>query len=185
MYALEAFAVGAFLGDSFLHQLPHAFGESFHAECHDQSCGHSWEHSRVGLSVLFGVLAFLFLDVQIRRHAKRGAKTGLAVLNVVADGFHNLMVRMVILSPLSLGMVECSKLPARVDVHMDICIYCGLAGQDGLAIGVAFLLRGRSQGFKLAMLVAVHEIPQEIGDAGLLLSSGMVIRIYVLSVTIC
>lgn len=43
---------------------------------------------------------------------------------------------------------------------------------DGLAIGAAFLINP-SVGIVSALAVAAHEIPQEIGDFGLLLSKGM------------
>jgi zinc and cadmium transporter len=43
---------------------------------------------------------------------------------------------------------------------------------DGLAIGAAFLVSPAS-GIVTSMVVATHEIPQEIGDFGLLLSKGL------------
>lgn len=43
---------------------------------------------------------------------------------------------------------------------------------DGLAIGAAFLVNP-STGIVVTLAVAAHEIPQEIGDFGLLLSKGM------------
>jgi zinc and cadmium transporter len=43
---------------------------------------------------------------------------------------------------------------------------------DGIAIGAAFLI-SPSTGIVAALAVAVHEIPQEIGDFGLLLKNGM------------
>lgn len=43
---------------------------------------------------------------------------------------------------------------------------------DGLAIGAAFLV-GPEAGIITSIAVAAHEIPQEVGDFGLLLSKGM------------
>lgn len=43
---------------------------------------------------------------------------------------------------------------------------------DGIAIGAAFLV-GAPTGIVTAMAVAMHEIPQEIGDFGILLGKGM------------
>lgn len=43
---------------------------------------------------------------------------------------------------------------------------------DGLAMGSAFLI-GPASGILTALIVAVHEIPQEVGDFGLLLSKGL------------
>lgn len=43
---------------------------------------------------------------------------------------------------------------------------------DGMAIGAAFLV-SPATGVVTALAVAIHEIPQEIGDFGLLLSKGM------------
>ncbi len=43
---------------------------------------------------------------------------------------------------------------------------------DGMAMGAAFLVNPQV-GIVTALAVAAHEIPQEIGDFGLLLSKGM------------
>ncbi len=43
---------------------------------------------------------------------------------------------------------------------------------DGIAIGAAFLI-GTPTGIVAAIAVAIHEVPQEIGDFGLLLKNGM------------
>lgn len=43
---------------------------------------------------------------------------------------------------------------------------------DGLAIGAGFLVSGPT-GMVVALVVALHEIPQEIGDFGLMLHKGM------------
>lgn len=54
---------------------------------------------------------------------------------------------------------------------------------DGMAIGAAFLV-SPATGVVTALAVAIHEIPQEIGDFGLLLSKGMKRRQVVL-VNLC
>ncbi len=44
---------------------------------------------------------------------------------------------------------------------------------DGVAIASAFLIGGTSTGIITVLAVALHEIPQEIGDFGILLKNGM------------
>ncbi|XP_015167635.1 IAA-alanine resistance protein 1-like [Solanum tuberosum] len=61
------------LGDTFLHQLPHAFGggqsHSHDDHLHDHS-GHSHAHSledlSVGLSILAGIVLFLIVEKLVR-----------------------------------------------------------------------------------------------------------------------
>ncbi|XP_024988123.1 IAA-alanine resistance protein 1 isoform X2 [Cynara cardunculus var. scolymus] len=80
--ALAVFGAGAMLGDAFLHQLPHAFGGG-HSHSHDNhvddvhqhiASGHDHSHSHshsiedlsVGLSILFGIVVFLFVEKVVR-----------------------------------------------------------------------------------------------------------------------
>jgi len=55
---------------------------------------------------------------------------------------------------------------------------------DGVAIASAFLIGGSSTGIITVLAVALHEIPQEIGDFGILLKNGMS-RTKVIIVNIC
>ena len=80
---LISFAVGALLGDAFIHLLPEAFATA---------------HSRVAVSlyVLAGILAFFVLEKIIRwRHChvptSHTHPHPLATMNLVGDGLHNLI----------------------------------------------------------------------------------------------
>lgn len=75
--ALALFGAGAMLGDAFLHQLPHAFGDNHsHSESHEvhshdhDHVGHSHSHSlkdlSVGLSILAGIVLFLIVEKLVR-----------------------------------------------------------------------------------------------------------------------
>ncbi|KAG6764351.1 hypothetical protein POTOM_031817 [Populus tomentosa] len=83
--SLALFGAGAMLGDTFLHQLPHAFGGE-HTHSHDHHAdnfhhahagvehGHSHSHSHshslkdlsVGISVLAGIVLFLLVEKVVR-----------------------------------------------------------------------------------------------------------------------
>jgi zinc transporter 7 len=65
---------GAMLGDSFLHQLPHAFGGGHshshdhegHNHAHEHAHAHSLEDLSVGLSILFGIVLFFIVEKIVR-----------------------------------------------------------------------------------------------------------------------
>ncbi|KAI4338854.1 hypothetical protein MLD38_023862 [Melastoma candidum] len=75
--SLALFGAGAMLGDSFLHQLPHAFGGE-HSHSHDHHAEnihishfgpehhHSLEELSLGMSVLGGILLFLVVEKLVR-----------------------------------------------------------------------------------------------------------------------
>lgn len=44
---------------------------------------------------------------------------------------------------------------------------------DGMAIAAAFVQGGPSLGWARAVIILVHELPQEVGDYGMLLAAGM------------
>ena len=75
---LSAFAVGALLGDAFLHQLPHAYAKAATGE-HDGTHGGGhfastlWQ-ARVGLAVVVGCVAFYLVErtVDARGHHSHG-----------------------------------------------------------------------------------------------------------------
>ena len=73
---LLSFASGGLLGDAFLHLIPHAISphshtggshEHSHAHSHSDEHGHDDSHNlRVGLWVLFGIVAFLAVEKFVR-----------------------------------------------------------------------------------------------------------------------
>jgi len=144
---LVSFAVGALLGDAFLHLIPSALGVHSH-EGHPHSEGHKQDaHSTFivpALSIVGGMLLFFSIAKIMRSytgghdhsHGNSAAPKGLqpaAYLNTFADMVHNFT--------------------------------------DGLALGTSW---GRSTGLGLSTTLAVffHEIPHELGDMGILIKSG-------------
>lgn len=47
---------------------------------------------------------------------------------------------------------------------------------DGIALSTAFLSGGHAAGWRRTIIILVHELPQEIGDFGILVSSGLTPR---------
>jgi zinc and cadmium transporter len=127
---LVSFAVGALLGDAFLHLIPESLR---HAEASPQP----------SLLVLGGMLLFFVLEKLLRHqhgvlhehhHPAAGALPRLAVINVVGDALHNFI--------------------------------------DGALIAASFLV-GPELGIATSVAVLLHEIPQELGDFGVLVHSGL------------
>ncbi len=132
-----ALAVGALLGDAFLHLIPEAM-ESFPATY------------TAGLLVIAGVLAFFALEKLLHWHHHHTEENEVALhhggnralgnrvhvtgrLILLSDGLHNFI--------------------------------------DGLIIGIAYLT-SIEVGVATTIAVILHEIPQEIGDFGVLLHAG-------------
>ena len=125
LFVLVSLAVGAMLGDAFIHLLPESFSR----------IENSLETS---LYCLAGILSFFVLEkFLLWRHDHAAEHTHpihpVGYINLAADGLHNFI--------------------------------------DGVLIGASYLV---SVPIGLATTVAVilHEIPQEIGDFGVLLHAG-------------
>lgn len=132
-----ALAVGALLGDAFLHLIPEAM-QSFPSA------------STAGFLVIAGVLAFFTLEKLLHWHHHHTEENEVALhhggnrthgnrvhvagrLILLSDGLHNFL--------------------------------------DGLIIGIAYLTN-IEVGVATTIAVILHEIPQEIGDFGVLLHAG-------------
>jgi zinc and cadmium transporter len=125
VFVLVSLATGALFGDAFIHLLPQAFRDST---------------SRVGPSayVLLGIFTFFILEKFLRwrhEHVLQYANSlhHLGIMNLVADGLHNMI--------------------------------------DGMLIGASYLV-GVKIGVATTLAVVLHEVPQEIGDFGILLHAG-------------
>ena len=136
-----SFAVGALLGDAFIHLIPQTFAPQ---EAHRSPLESS-------LLVLAGVLGFFVVEkLLLHRHGalyeqfhgrEKIDRPELAAINLLGDAIHNFI--------------------------------------DGLMIGASYLV---SPGIGLSTSIAVlfHEIPQELGDFGILIHSGLRVRTAIL-----
>jgi len=131
--ALVSFAVGALLGDAFIHLIPATF------EGDGPTLGPS-------LLILGGLLLFFVAEKLLRHHhgplhvhdhPERPARPELATINVIGDAIHNLI--------------------------------------DGALIGASYLA-SPVLGLSTTIAVLLHEVPQELGDFGILVHSGLGVR---------
>jgi zinc and cadmium transporter len=134
-----SFAVGALLGDAFIHLLPKIFSAQPAAPL------------GASLLILAGMMAFFAVEkLLLHRHGVLGehfhgpGKMGhpeLAAINLLGDGIHNFI--------------------------------------DGIMIGASYLV-DPAIGLSTSIAVLFHEIPQEFGDFGILIHSGLRVRAAVL-----
>jgi zinc and cadmium transporter len=131
--ALVSFAVGALLGDAFIHLIPATF------DGRRPSLGPS-------LLILGGILLFFAVEKLLLHHhgalhedepAGTDRRPALAAINVIGDAVHNLI--------------------------------------DGVLIGASYLA-SPALGIATTVAVLFHEIPQELGDFGILVHGGLGVR---------
>ncbi len=124
IFVLVSLAVGALLGDAFIHLIPEAF-ESIS------------NPTTVALVIIAGIFLFFILEKALHWHHHPGYEDHdhhpLGYLILVTDGLHNFI--------------------------------------DGLIIVASYLV-SVEVGIATTIAVILHEIPQEIGDFGVLLHSG-------------
>ena len=130
LFFLIPLAVGALLGDAFLHLYPQALEKA------ESSVA-------VSLILLAGFVSFFVLEKYLRWHhghaeeianaPARAETKHLGPLVLVSDGIHNFI--------------------------------------DGIIIGASYLV-GIEVGIATTLAVILHEIPQEIGDFGVLIYAG-------------
>ena len=132
-----SFAVGALLGDAFIHLIPGAFATNAPGEA----------PMTASLLILAGMMVFFVVEKLIQHHHgllhdyfhghQAGGRTELAVINVLGDAVHNFI--------------------------------------DGVVIGASYLV-SPTLGVSTTLAVLLHEIPQEFGDFGILIHSGLSVR---------
>lgn len=131
-----SFAVGALLGDAFIHLVPEIFEGS-----------QGGPPVRRSLLILGGMLVFFVVEKLLRhrhgvlhdrQHPEHAvAHPGLAAVNVLGDAIHNFI--------------------------------------DGVLIGASWIA-SPALGVTTTLAVFLHEIPQELGDFGVLVHSGLGVR---------
>ena len=126
IFVLISLAVGALLGDAFIHLIPEAF----------EAIGNG---THVSIAVVLGILIFFMFEKVLHwhhhalgeEHEETIHHNGQMIL--ISDSVHNLI--------------------------------------DGLIIGASYLV-SIEVGIATTLAVMLHEIPQEIGDFGILIHSG-------------
>ncbi len=123
VFILVSLAVGALLGDAFIHLIPEAF----------EQIGNP---TNLALAIVGGIFIFFVLEKFLHWHhhgIEDHAPHPIGNLILVSDGIHNLI--------------------------------------DGIIIGASYLI-SIEVGIATTIAVILHEIPQEIGDFGVLLHAG-------------
>ncbi len=126
IFLLVSLAVGALLGDAFIHLIPEAFELIPNP-------------TYLSVAIIAGIFIFFVLEKVLHWHHHHAEVEGTECLHpmgkmvLVSDGVHNFI--------------------------------------DGLIIGASYLV-SIEVGIATTVAIVLHEIPQEIGDFGILLHSG-------------
>ena len=154
--------VGAILGDAVAHQLPAMFDAARGLE---GAVGGENGNAFAAMSVVFGALAFHEIEKAVRWTKRREAAAR-------APGRSRSRSR----STRRRGKTE-RGLTASLDAiatsgWLNLFADAMHNFTDGVVIALAFARRGRSAGWATTWAALAHELPQEIGDYGVLRVAG-------------
>jgi zinc and cadmium transporter len=140
---LVSLAAGALLGDAFIHLIPDALISSYNPHF-------------TGLLIIVGILIFFLLEHFLHWHHYHNSAEDEAK-------FH---------SKQNQNKDACEHRPGVHPTGYMVLISDGVHNMlDGIIIGASYLA-GIEIGIATTIAVILHEIPQEIGDFGVLLHSG-------------
>ncbi len=199
---LLSFASGGLLGDAFLHLIPHAMmasegaGGHGHSHSHGHSPGGEGEHGphdlHVGLGVLTGIVAFLFVEKIVRIYGGgHGHSHGISsspekktekpkdksvkkdekkcedkIKNSDDEGEGDKKKKK------EQDKTTEQEEPIKVGGYLNVFADAFHNFTDGLAIGTSYMA-GNTVGFFTTVMIVFHEIPHEIGDYAILIQSGV------------
>ncbi|KAH0919522.1 hypothetical protein HID58_027182 [Brassica napus] len=193
--SLALFGAGAMLGDAFLHQLPHAFAgivvfllvEKLVRYVEENSSGSStWghhHHHHAGSKKLKDEDGHNNADKQCPSDATENSSEKVSKdkslrkrKTSASDGVDKSNSGTEVISD---GKME---EPQQVEKNSSLVFgYLNLFSDgvhnftDGMALGSAFLIYGSVGGWSRTMFLLAHELPQEIGDFGILVRSGFTV----------
>ncbi|XP_061367083.1 IAA-alanine resistance protein 1 isoform X2 [Gastrolobium bilobum] len=186
--SLALFGAGAMLGDAFLHQLPHAFAgivlfllvEKIVRYVEENSRGaNSWSHGhhhhnhnstkklkddKVSHDSLKGdnpAQPESSLRKRIGSSAAKDDNLNAGAVDSSTDNIKSLNVKEPVKSSTSLVFGYLNLFSDGVHNFT-----------DGMALGSAFMLYGSVGGWSRTLFLLAHELPQEVGDFGILIRSG-------------
>lgn len=170
---LAAFAAGVMLTDATTHQLPHSYEKGGNAS----------------MACVLGILAFYVVDLLVSAAGGGGHHHAHAPSYRTSPGKigetekredhdegplqeaeNSLIRRKNGRMNSNRGRIRCAgeKTTGMMNLVAD-----GIHNYtDGLAIGASFITSGISPGWNTAIAMLAHEVPQEIGDFGILVRSG-------------
>ncbi|KAL4586474.1 hypothetical protein LXL04_011110 [Taraxacum kok-saghyz] len=184
-------------GHSHSHDDNHTEDAHDHDHSHPPSHSHSIEDLSIGLSILFGIVVFLLVE-KIVRYVEAGSRGG----NSWGHGHHHHhkktessddILKAEKQSESSIRKRNVTTNSDKIDSVAEIGPksdeepaqssnlvfgYLNLFSDgvhnftDGMALGSAFLLYGSVGGWSRTLFLLAHELPQEIGDFGILVRSG-------------
>lgn len=142
IFVLVSVAAGALIGDAFIHLVPEAFADMSNALL-------------PSLLIILGILIFFVLEKFLHWHHEHGEQSVAAYRTY------------------ALGEEEKTSTPHAIHpVGKMILVSDGFHNfLDGIIIAVSFIA-GTEVGIATTIAVILHEIPQEIGDFGVLMHAG-------------
>ncbi|KAJ4884201.1 IAA-alanine resistance protein 1 [Raphanus sativus] len=174
--ALALFGAGAMLGDAFLHQLPHAFGTlvSWSSFLWKSWCGTSkktrQDPDEDGPKNATENSSEKVSSGSKDKSLRKRKTSAIDAVDKADSGAEEVT---------SDGELEKTK---QVEKNSSLVFgYLNLFSDgvhnftDGMALGSAFLIYGSVGGWSRTMFLLAHELPQEIGDFGILVRSGFTV----------
>ena len=162
--ALLNFAVGGLLGDVFLHLLPEAWGPA-------SGAAGDW---RVGLWVLVGLASFLLVEKVAsctEPRANEPAETRESAIVAEREKSNGHVGATPAVHECVIDQEDGAKREINVRGYLNLIANCTDNFTHGLAIAASYVA-SPTVGLLTTAAILCHEIPHEVGDFAILLSSG-------------